>query len=85
MSSYLTPLKLGYINKTHTHTLLYIFHIFFHPHIHRPHIDPTSTRGRLGEKSRLRRENNKNCGGGKSRMRRRWEKIKIVEKEGMQE
>ena len=32
----------------------------------------------------MRREDNKNC-GGKSRMRRRWEKIKIVENEGIQE
>ena len=30
------------------------------------------------------RKNNKNCGGGKSRLRRRLEKIKIVEKEGIQ-
>ena len=30
-------------------------------------------------------ENNKNCDGGGKKMRRRWGKINIVEREGIQE
>ena len=38
-----------------------------------------------GGKSRLRGENKKNCDGGGKKMRRRWGKINILEREGIQE